>query len=77
MNEVPTRREMNGHFTQVEEKLDKLEQEKADKQDIQLILDGMDTQAKQLDIIRTEQMATNAALLRHEKRITSLEEKIK
>ena len=61
----------------IEEKLDKMKQEKADKRDIQLILDGMDAQAKQLDIIRTEQAATNAALLRHEKRITALEEKVK
>jgi len=75
MNEVPTRREMNSRFRQVEEKLDKIEQGKADKHDIQRILDGMDAQAKQLDIIRTEQAATNAALLRHEKRITALEEK--
>ena len=84
MNEVPTRQEVNARFenidarfVQLEMRLDKLEQEKADKQDIQLILDGMDAQAKQLDIIRTEQAATNAALLRHEKRITALEEKVK
>ena len=75
MNEVPTRREMDSRFRQVEEKLDKIEQGKADKHDIQRILDGMDAQAKQLDIIRTEQAATNAALLRHEKRISALEEK--
>ena len=40
------------------------------------MLYGMDAQAKQLDIIRTEQVATNAALQRHEKRITVLEEKL-
>ncbi|NIA12271.1 MAG: hypothetical protein GWP10_21770 [Nitrospiraceae bacterium] len=61
----------------IEQKLDKLELEKADKRDIRLILDGMDAQAKQLDIIRTEQVATNAGLLRHEKRIRALEEKLK
>jgi len=60
---------------EIEQKLDKIEQEKADKHDIQRILNGMDAQAKQLDIIRTEQAATNAALLRHEKKITDLEEK--
>ena len=80
MNEVPTRREMNSRFEQVERRFERIEKElesKADKKDIQLILNGMDAQAKQLDIIRTEQMATNAALLRHEKRITALEEKVK
>ena len=41
-----------------------------------IVLTGLnDEQATQLDIIRTEQVATNAALQRHEKRITALEEK--
>ena len=75
MNEVPTRREMNVRFEQVERKLETIEEEKADKKDIRTILNGMDAQVKQLDIIRTEQVATNAALQRHEKRIATLEEK--
>ena len=85
MNEVPTRKEMNAHFVQLEAEL---QTTKIDIQEIKMdlretgenigsILNGMDAQAKQLDIIRTEQVATNAALLRHEKRITALEEKIK
>ena len=53
---------------------DKLD-EKADKKDFQMLLDGQDKIIKELDNIRTEQVATNSALLRHEKRITALEEK--
>ena len=78
MNEVPTNRKVDARFEQVERRFEKIEKElesKADKKDIQLILNGMDAQAKQLDIIRTEQVATNAALQRHEKRITALENK--
>ena len=85
MNEVPTNRkvdarfeQVDARFEQVERRFEKIEKElesKADKKDIQLILNGMDAQAKQLDIIRTEQVATNAALQRHEKRITVLENK--
>ena len=80
MNEVPTRREMNELPTKhemyeaLEKKADKKDVEKI-KQGINTLLNGMDAQAKQLDIIRTEQVTTNAALQRHEKRITSLEEK--
>ena len=69
MNEVPTRREINARFTQLELELQET------KKNVRSILDGMDTQAKQLDIIRTEQAATNADLLIHEKRISALEEK--
>ena len=92
MNEVPTRREMNARFENIDARFVQLEAElqttKTDVQEIKmdlretrenigLILDGMDVQTKQLDIIRIEQVATNAALLRHEKRITALEEKVK
>ncbi len=54
---------------------EKIKEEKADKNNIRAILNGMDAQAKQLDIIRTEQVATNSALQWHEKRIMVLEEK--
>ena len=39
------------------------------------MLYGMDAQVKQLDIIRTEQVAFNSAFSRLEKRATNLEEK--
>ena len=47
--------------------------EKADKKDIQKILDGQDAMVNQLDIIRTEQHAFNAAFNRLEKRDEVLE----
>ena len=43
------------------------------KRGVGKILDGMDAQAKQLDIIRTEQVAYSKAIDRHEERITALE----
>jgi len=89
MNEVPTNRKVDARFEKIdsrfenlERRLNKIEEEKADKKDVEKIkqgintlLNGMDAQVKQLDIIRTEQVATNTALQRHEKRITVLEEK--
>ena len=61
-NEVPTKIEFY-------EELNK----KADKKDIQKILDGQDAMVNQLDIIRTEQYAFNAAFNRREKRVETLE----
>jgi len=51
-------------------------EEKADKKDIQTILEGQDQIMKQLDIIRTEQLATSATLDRHEQRFEALEARI-
>jgi chromosome segregation ATPase len=45
------------------------------KGDVKTILNGMDAQAKQLDVIRIEQAAFSRTIDRHEKRITALEEK--
>ena len=53
----------------LKEKMD----QKADKKDIQKILDGQDAMVNQLDIIRTEQYAFNAAFTRIEERVESLE----
>ena len=50
--------------------------QKADKKDIQKILDGQDAMVNQLDIIRTEQYAFNAAFKRIEKRVEVLESAI-
>lgn len=48
---------------------------KADKKDIELILNGADAQAKQLDIIRTEQIALVRSVDRLEKKVEVLETK--
>ena len=44
------------------------------KGNLNIILDGMDKQAQQLDIIRTEQAAFNHGLNRLEKRVEKLEQ---
>ncbi len=75
MNKVPTNRKVDARFEQVERKLEKIKEEKADKKDVRAILNGMDAQAKQLDIIRTEQTAFHSAFNRIEKKVTNLEEK--
>ena len=75
MNEVSTKQETNKRFEQLEQRLEKTEQQKADKTDVRKILDGLDSQAKQLDIIRTEQTATLHVINRIEKRVANLEEK--
>jgi len=56
-------------FGQVEEDMRKV------KMDLATILNGMDAEAKQLDIIRTEQAAFAHSFNRVEKRITALEGK--
>ena len=45
------------------------------QQKVDIIITGQDKQAKQLDDIRTEQVSTNSAILRHEERMTTLEQK--
>jgi len=84
VTKVPTREEIitKEEFSKAIDYLHGELYKKADKKDVEKIKQGMDTllggmdaQAKQLDIIRTEQVTTNAALQRHEKRITALEEK--
>ena len=67
---------MGARFVQLESEFHETKEDVQEtKENVRLILNGMDAQVKQLDIIRTEQVATNAALQRHEKRITALEEK--
>ena len=79
-SEVPLKRDMDSRFEkintrlgQIENRLEKIELEKADKKDVQTILDVLDKSAKQLDIIRTEQVAFNHAFRRLEKRVDELE----
>lgn len=83
--EVPTKKEINARLDKIEQELhqkaDKSEVNeikkdvKDNKQKINIILNGQDKQAKQLDDIKTELAATNSALLRHEQKITALEQK--
>ena len=85
-SEVPTKKEMNARFEQVDARFERMARvlaDKADKKDIERIqqkldklLEGMDSQINQLDTIRTEQYATSATLDRHEQRLDVLEEKI-
>ena len=77
MNEVPTKKELNHSLKTLQIVLD----QKADKkdvdeirQDLQIIINGMDKQVQQLDIIRTEQVAFDQAFNRLEKRVEKLEQ---
>lgn len=79
--------QMDSRFEKVEDRIDRLAdyvlteipgikdqlEQKADKRDIQIILNGLDKNAKQLDIIRTEQVAFHHAFRRLEKRVEVLE----
>ena len=68
MKELPTRREVDDKIDKlaeyVMEKIPSIEQkleEKADKKDVQRLLDGQDKIIGELDPIRTEQAAFNPA----------------
>ena len=79
MNEVSTKSEVNEIKTEVNKIKIEVNEIKKDvnnlNQKVNIIITGQDKQALQLDNIRTEQVATNSALLRHEKRITVLEQR--
>ena len=62
MNKLPTREEMNT----------KLEQ-KADKKDVDKLLEGQDRIVKELEIMRTDQVAFNHGFNKLEKRVEKLE----
>ena len=75
-DDVPTKNELNEKIWQLQQAIDP----KADKKDVEMLqndlrklLDGQDDMIKQLDIIRTEQYAFNAAFKRVEKRVEVLE----
>jgi len=75
-DDVPTKNELNEKIWQLQQAID----QKADKKDVEMLqndlrklLDGQDDMIKQLDIIRTEQYAFNAAFKRVEKRVEVLE----
>lgn len=82
-DEVPTKREMNARFEQVDKRFDQMEQRldhvesdvSETKRDVKLILDGMDAQAKDTEILKTEQIAIKSGLKRVEKRVDVLEKK--
>ena len=76
-NEVPTKHDFNVAINAIQTALD-LKADKKDvdeiKHDLQIIMNGMDKQAQQLDIIRTGQTAFNHAFGRIEKRVEKLEQ---
>ena len=75
VNNMPTKQEMNARFEQVETRLDSLELDvKETKTDVKTILEGMDAEAKELEIARTERVAISHTLDRHEERISKLEQ---
>jgi polyphosphate kinase 2 (PPK2 family) len=90
-SEVPTKQEMNARFEQVdrrfeqvdrrfdqvEQRLDHVESVVQEtKKDVKLILDGMDSQIKEGEILKTEQVAIKSGLRRVEKRVDVLEKKV-
>jgi len=83
MHEVPNRKELEMRLGEVrleiEKRIQRIEEkldQKADKKDIQMILNGMDSMVKSLDDIRTEQKAFISGLRRVEKRVEALEKKV-
>jgi hypothetical protein len=69
MNELPTHKEMDAKPTQLEFRLNARLEQKADKQDlkkvedkIDMLLEGVDAQAGQPDIQRTETVAVSKTL---------------
>ena len=68
--------QVDRRFKQVDRRLNNLEQDVQDtKQNVRLILNGMDAQAKGMEILRTEQAAMKSGLARLEKRVDAIEEK--
>ena len=76
VTEVAKKSEVNGLRTEVIGLKTELNDFKSDvNQKMDILITGQDKQAKQLEDLKTEQIATNATLMRHEKRITFLEQK--
>jgi chromosome segregation ATPase len=67
MNEVPTKREIDERLERVEKDIGEV------KQNVNLILEGMDAQAKQVEILKTKQTAFNHGFSRLEERVEKLE----
>jgi polyhydroxyalkanoate synthesis regulator phasin len=77
MNEVPTKKELlvvKNDVSLVTEGVNELREDVQNiKGSLNIILDGMDGQAQQLNIIRTEQAAFNHGFNRLEERVEKLE----
>ncbi len=81
MTQVPTRNELQHGLNELRQEMMAQFALKADKSDVQRIdknveqiLQGMDAQAQQLDILRTDMKAVSGTLDLHEERLGSLEE---
>ena len=69
MNQVPTRREMKERFERVDRRLEQIDRQKADKADVErvdrkinVILEGMDARAKQLNELSMDMKAVSSPL---------------
>ncbi len=76
MNEVPTKKEMNQRFEQVDVRFNRVENDLLEtKQGVKSILNGMDNTVKDMEILRTEQIAIHSGLRRMENRVGGLEKR--
>ena len=83
MNEVPNKKELEILLGEVQleivKRIQKVEEhldQKASKEDIQIILNSLDAMLKNLDDILTEQKAFISGLRRLEKRVDTLEKTV-
>ena len=68
--------QVDQRFDQVDQRLGHVERDVQEtKGDVKLILNGMDAQVKQVEILKTEQVAIKSGLSRVEKRVDVLEKK--
>ena len=66
---------INFYINRIDDRLEKLEIDvKETKTDVKTILEGMDAEAKELEIARLERTAISRTLDRHEQNITKLEQ---
>lgn len=91
INEVPTKRHIDKRFEQVDKRFEQVDKRfeqvdkrfgcleedvKETKDNVKLILDGMDAQVKQTEILKIEQVAIKSGLKRLEKRVDIVEKKV-
>ena len=75
-SEMTTKTELNGLKIEMDKRFNQVESALLDtRKDIRLIIDGMDSQVKETEIIKTEQIAIKSGLSRLENRVDQLEKK--
>lgn len=76
ISEMATKTELNGLKIEMDKRFNHVESALLDtRKDIRLIIDGMDSQVKESEIIKTEQLAIKSGLSRLENRVDQLEKK--